>query len=189
MSQHSATAPFLDIQPAIYPPQHILHVQTKRAMGRTNHPSCPRNHHRVQKWYQHVPNLTLIVPDASKCQYRFIDEIVLDTSDPRTFTNATYLENITLSSLTNHPAKLIQLGSLFSSRRLKLSDPTHRAIRKQTQRHMSLKHPLLQKSSVDIVTKMKISVLVPGSGFLSAHLRDNDGHFLETAMEHSRMFW
>ncbi|KAF9643899.1 hypothetical protein BDM02DRAFT_3103745 [Thelephora ganbajun] len=129
----------------------------------------------------------LIIPDTSKYQYRFIDEIILDTSDPRTFTNATYLENIALSSLTNHPAKLIRLGSLFGSRRLKLSDPAHRATRKQIRRHMSLKHPLLQKSSIDIATKM--SSPGAGSGFLGAHLRCNDGYFLETAMEHSRMLW
>ena len=52
---------------------------------------------------------------------------------------------------------------------------------------MSLKHPLLQKSSSDIVAK--ISGSGPGSGFLGAHLRCNDSYFLETAMEHSRMLW
>ncbi|KAF9642084.1 hypothetical protein BDM02DRAFT_2704081 [Thelephora ganbajun] len=26
-------------------------------MGRSDYPSCPRDHHRVKKWYQHVPNL------------------------------------------------------------------------------------------------------------------------------------
>ncbi|KAF9650013.1 hypothetical protein BDM02DRAFT_1689768 [Thelephora ganbajun] len=68
----------------------------------------------------------LIIPDTLKYQYRFIDEIMLDTSDPRTFTNAIYWENVASSSLTNHPAKLIQLGSLFGSRCLKLSDPPTR---------------------------------------------------------------
>jgi hypothetical protein len=128
----------------------------------------------------------LVIPDSSKYQYRFIDEIILDPlSDPRTFTNSTYSENIPLGSLTNHPAKLIQLGSLFGSRRLKLSNPAHKAIRKQVRRHMSLKHPLLQKSSADIAAKISSS----GSGFLGAHLRCNDGYFRETAMEHSRMLW
>ena len=127
----------------------------------------------------------LVIPDTSKYQYRFTDEIILDPLS--VFTNATYSENITLSSLTNHPAKLIQLGSLFGSRRLRLSDPTHKAIRKQVRRHMSLEHPLLRKSSVDIATK--ISGSGSGSGFLGAHLRCHDGYFLETAMEHSRMLW
>jgi len=130
----------------------------------------------------------LVIPDTSKYQYRFTDEIILDPlSDSRTFANATYAEDITLSSLTNHPAKLIQLGSLFGSRRLKLSDPTHKAIRKQIRRHMSLEHPLLRKLSADIATKIS----GPGSesGFLGAHLRCHDGYFLETAMEHSRMLW
>ena len=141
-------------------------------------------------WLSTRPDLhvndVLVFPDTSKYQYRFTDEIILDPlSDPGTFTNSTYLENIHLGSLTNHPAKLIQLGSLFGSRRLKLSDPTHKAIRKQIRRHMALKHPLLQNSSADIVAKIPNS----GSGFLGAHLRCNDGYFLETAMEHSRMLW
>ncbi|KAF9644696.1 hypothetical protein BDM02DRAFT_3190361 [Thelephora ganbajun] len=107
----------------------------------------------------------LIIPGTSKYQYHFIDEIVLDTSDPRTITNATYSEK----------------------NRLKFPHPAHRAIRKQIRRRMSLKHPLLQKSSVDVATK--ISGPGAGSSFLGAHLRCNDGYFLETAMERSRMFW
>ena len=126
----------------------------------------------------------LVIPDASKYQYRFIDEIVLDpSSDPRT--EATYSEDITLNSLVDYPAKLIQLGSLFGSRRLKLSDPAHKAIRKQIRQHMNLTHPLLHKSSVDIAMKISGS----DSGFLGAHLRCNDSYFLETAVEHSRMLW
>ena len=66
-------------------------------------------------------NDILVIPDTSKYQYRFTDKIMLDPSlDRRTFTNATYSEDITLSSLSDHPAKLIQLGSLFGSRRLEL---------------------------------------------------------------------
>jgi len=66
-------------------------------------------------------NDILVIPDTSKYYYRFTDEIMLDPSlDRRTFTNATYSEDIALSSLSDHPAKLIQLGSLFGSRRLEL---------------------------------------------------------------------
>jgi len=129
----------------------------------------------------------LVIPDASQYQYYFTDEVIPGpSSGPRTFTSATRSEDIALNSLMDHPAKLIQLGSLFGSRRLKLSDPAHRAIRKQIRRHMNLKHPLLQKLSADIATK----ITGPGSDrFLGAHLRCNDGYFLETAMEHSRMLW
>ena len=128
----------------------------------------------------------LAIRDTSKYQYRFTDETFLDpSSDSRAFANSTYSENIPLNSLTNHPAKLIQLGSLFGSRRLGLSDPAHKAIRKQIRQHMTLKHTLLQKSSTDIATKISAS----GSGFLGAHLRCNDSYFLDTAMEHSRMLW
>ena len=135
----------------------------------------------------HVDDV-LVIPDTSKYQYRFVDRITLNTSsDPRTFTNGTYSEDITLTSLMGHPAKLIQFGSLFGSRRLRLSDPTHKAIRKQIRRYMNLKHPLLQKSSADIATK--ISGSGSGSDLLGAHLRCNDGYFLETATEHSRMLW
>ena len=132
-------------------------------------------------------NDVLVIPDTSKYQYRFTDEIVQDPSlDQRTFTNATYSGDIALSSLADHPAKLIQLGSLFGSRRLALSDPIHKAIRKQIRRHAGLRHPLLHKSSVDIAAQ--ISGHGSWSGFLGAHLRCNDGYFLENAMEHSRMF-
>ena len=128
----------------------------------------------------------LVIPDASKYQYRFIDGIGSNTSsNPRPSTNMTYSEDISLTHLADHPAKLIQLGSLFGSRRLKLSDPAHKAIRKQIRRHMSLKHPLLQKSSADIATRISGSK----SGFIGAHLRCNDSYFLETAAEHSRMIW
>ena len=129
----------------------------------------------------------LIIPDTSKYQFRFTDEIILDSSNQSGYINATHSEDITISSLVNHPAKLIQLGSLFGSRRLKLSDPDHRAIRKQIRQHMNLGHPLLRKSSGDIATKIS----GPGSqlGFLGVHLRCNDSYFLETAAEHSRMLW
>jgi len=65
---------------------------------------------------------------------------MLDLSlDQRTFTSATYSatysEDIALSSLVDHPAKLIQLGSLFGSRRLELSDPTHKAMRKRIRQY------------------------------------------------------
>ena len=141
-------------------------------------------------WLSAQPNLrfddVLVIQDTSKYQYRFTEDFILDPlSDPRTYTNLTYSEDVPLSSLANHPAKLVQLGSLFGSHRIKLSDPAHRAIRKQIRRHMALKHPLLQKSSAAIVKKISIS----GSGFLGAHLRCNDGYFLETATEHSRMLW
>ena len=128
----------------------------------------------------------LVIPDMSKYHYRFTDETTLDSSsDPKKPANSAFSEDIPLGSLTNHPAKLIQLGSLFGSRRLQLLDPAHKAIRKQIRRHMNLKHPLLQKSAIEIVRKLSAS----GSGFLGAHLRCNDSYFLETAMEHSRMLW
>ncbi|KAF9779825.1 hypothetical protein BJ322DRAFT_1146328 [Thelephora terrestris] len=128
----------------------------------------------------------LIIADTSKYNYRFTDEIILDPlSEPRLFANSTYSDDITLSSLTNHPARLIQIGTLFGTRRLKLSDPSHKALRRQIRRHMALKHPLLQKSSADISRKVSGS----GPGFLGAHLRCNDGYFRDTAMENSRMLW
>ena len=128
----------------------------------------------------------LVIPDTSKYQYRFVDGITSNTSsNPRTSIDATYSEDIDLTTLADHPAKLVQLGSLFGSRRLKLSDPAHKATRKQIRRHMGLKHPLLQKSSANIATR----VSSPGSDFIGAHLRCNDSYFLETAAEHSRMIW
>ena len=151
---------------------------TIQTMGSTHHWFSTRLDPRVDD--------VLVIADASKYDYRFTDEIILDPSlEPRGFINSTYSEDITLSSLTNHPARLIQLGSLFGSGRLKLSDPSHKAIRKQIRQHMTLKHPLLQKSSADIASKISGS----GSGFLGAHLRCNDDYFLDTAMEHSRMLW
>jgi len=132
-------------------------------------------------------NDVLIISDTSKYQYRFTDKILDPSLDQGTSTNATYSKDIALNSLADHPAKLVQLGSLFGSRRLELSDPTHKAIRKQIRRHMGLRHPLLHRSSVDIAAQIS----GPGSwsGFLGAHLRCNDGYFLENAMEHSRMLW
>ena len=128
----------------------------------------------------------LSIPDASKYQFSFTDETILDPlSDQRTFTNSTYSEDIPTSSLINHPAKLIQLGSLFGSRRLKLLDPSNKAIRKQIRRHMAMKHTLLQNLSTDIISRIPGS----GSGFLGAHLRCNDGYFLDAAMKNSRMLW
>jgi len=128
----------------------------------------------------------LVIPDTSKYQYRFVDGITSNiSSNPRTSIDATYSEDIDLVTLADHPAKLVQLGSLFGSRRLKLSDPAHKATRKQIRRHMGLKHPLLQKSSANIATR----VSSPGSDFIGAHLRCNDSYFLETAAEHSRMIW
>ena len=47
-------------------------------------------------------NDVLVIPDTSKYQYRFTDEIVQDPSlDQRTFTNATYSEDIALRPLAD----------------------------------------------------------------------------------------
>lgn len=46
-----ATVSFLDVQPVVRPPQDILHIPTKRAVGRSDYPSRPRNHHRIQEWH------------------------------------------------------------------------------------------------------------------------------------------
>jgi len=68
----------------------------------------------------------LVIPDTSKYQYRFVDGITSNTSsNPGTSIDATYSEDIDLITLVDHPAKLVQLGSLFGSRRLKLSDTAH----------------------------------------------------------------
>ena len=126
----------------------------------------------------------LVIPDTSMYQYRFVDGVAPSpSSNPRSSIKTPYSEDIALASLVDNPAKLIQVGSLFGSHRLELSDPANKAVRKQIRRHMSLKHPLLQKLATDIA--MKIS----GSGFLAAHFRCSDSHFLETAKENSRMIW
>ena len=82
---------------------------------------------------------------TSRYRYCFINEIILDLlPDPRIFAHDLFERHHPM--LVGHPAKLVQLGSLFGLHRSKFSDPTHKAIRKQIRRRISLKSPLLQKS-------------------------------------------
>ena len=64
-------------------------------------------HRKFGLWVELLDDV-LVIPDASKYQYYFTDVIVLDSSDLRGYTNVTHLELISVSSLVNHSAKLVQ---------------------------------------------------------------------------------
>ncbi|KAG6821026.1 hypothetical protein H0H93_007916 [Arthromyces matolae] len=108
------------------------------------------------------------IKDSAPYQYRF-----LDTRNDASPATHKYSESIYISDLVEIPHRLIQLGSLFGSSRLRLKDPSNVLIRGDIREDMYFTNPLLLNVARSIVT----SLASLGSSFLGIHLRLGDGDF------------
>jgi hypothetical protein len=120
---------------------------------------------------------TLILRDLEPYHYRFLDSIN-DTSPSR----HKYLESIYIPVLSHSPLKLIQVGTLFGSSRLRLKRPESISIRTEIRRSMAFSNPLLVQLANAIAQEL-------GGVYLGAHIRVGDGKFYHRSHHNARMIW
>jgi GDP-fucose protein O-fucosyltransferase len=126
----------------------------------------------------------LTLSDTTVYHYQFVEGVA--KSESHRSRSPTYLESVNTAFLLAHPARLIQLGSLFGSSRLKLSLEHTRAIRKDIRRHMVFTQPVLVDISSRIHDKLGGEY---GNGYLGAHVRLNDLLYRRTAENNTRLIW
>lgn len=121
-------------------------------------------------------NDTFSVKDKSLYHFRFVDADPLDMPSPR------FNESVSISVLGQLPHRLIQLGTLFGSSRLRLRRHRDMDIRKEVRESMVF--------SNDILTQIANSIqLSMGGTYVAAHVRIGDGKFLDRGSKNARIIW
>ena len=121
-------------------------------------------------------NETLFLPDTEPYEYQFVD-----TPAPVREGNK-YLHAIPIDTLAAAPQRLIQLGTLFGSSRLRLRKAENRRVRGETRRHMVFANAALTLAAERIGE-------VLGGIYVSAHVRVGDGRFQKGARANVRVVW
>jgi hypothetical protein len=120
---------------------------------------------------------TLKLRDLEPYHYRFLDSIN-DTSPSQ----HKYLESIYIPLLSHSPFRLIQVGTLFGSSRLRLKRPESISIRTEIRRSMTFSNPLLVEPANAIAQAL-------GGIYLGAHIRIGDGKFYHRSHHNARVIW
>ncbi|KAG6812539.1 hypothetical protein H0H92_002308 [Tricholoma furcatifolium] len=119
----------------------------------------------------------LFIKDNVPYQYRF-----LDTRNDVSPANHKFLDSIYIQDLALSRKRLIHIGTLFGSSRLRLKNPYNVAIRGDIRDSMVFTNPLL------LVIARSISSLL-GPLYIGVHLRLGDGYFKENAEIHAWRAW
>lgn len=122
------------------------------------------------------PDETLFLPDTAPYEYQFVD-----TSAP-VREGDKYLGAIAIDMLVAAPQRLIQLGTLFGSSRLRLRKAENRRVRGEVRRHMVLGNTVLTLAAERIGEAL-------GGTYVGAHVRVGDGRFQKGARENVRLVW
>lgn len=144
----------------------------------------PLFHHEAlaYPWLENPPpnNDTLRLKDQTAYDFRFVDYTpVLDAAaHPR------YNIAYPVSTLAASSAQLIQLGTLFGSARLHLTQRGNLAARTAIRKRMGFANPHLRTASTAAV-----NVLGGKDAFLAAHVRLSDGPFLALRERTVRSIW
>ena len=120
---------------------------------------------------------TLTLRDTGPYDFRFMD--TLDDVSPR---QDKYQSSIHIPSLAQTPEKLLQIGTLFGSSRLRLRQAENKSIRRDVRRGMAFTNSVLSR-----VTDIICEAL--GGVYLGAHLRVGDGQFKERNADNTRLLW
>ncbi|KAH8115787.1 hypothetical protein DFH11DRAFT_1688417 [Phellopilus nigrolimitatus] len=121
-------------------------------------------------------NETFLVKDNSPYQFRFVD------ADPLDMPGSRFEDTVSMSLLSQLPHRLIQVGSLFGSSRLRLRRHRNMDIRKEVRQSMVFTNEILLDLAQTIKTKM-------GGEYVAAHIRLGDGHFERNAERNVRLIW
>jgi hypothetical protein len=120
---------------------------------------------------------TLTLRDTNPYDFRFLDNVAdVSPSDSK------YVETIYIPTLMHSQQRLIQVGTLFGSSRLRLKLPESLRIRRDIRKSMTFSNPLLLAMADSIRDSL-------GGIYLGAHIRVGDGHFKVNGQNNSRLEW
>ena len=146
----------------------------------------PLFHHETftYPWLENPPrdDDTLRVRDQTAYDFRFVD--YTPTQDKQTGGHPRYLIRYPISTLAASSAQLIQLGTLFGSARLHLTEGENLAARTAIRSRMGFANAHLRTASMAAV-----SALGGRDAFLAAHVRLSDGPFRALAEQTVRSVW
>ena len=135
----------------------------------------------TEEWtYEHLQiskHDVLTLRDTNPYDYRFLDNI-MDVSPSKD----KYVETIYIPSLLHSSERLIQLGTLFGSSRLRLKMSESLRIRRDVRKSMAFSNPLL----MDMADSIRDAL---GGIYLGAHVRVGDGHFKAEGQANARLEW
>jgi len=120
---------------------------------------------------------TLTLQDSGPYDFRFLD--TLDDVSP---TRDKYLYSIYIPKLAQAPERLLQIGTLFGSSRLRLKQGVSKIVRRDVRTGMAFTNPYLSR-----VADMIYEAL--GAVYIGAHLRVGDGQFEQRSTDNARSIW
>lgn len=115
--------------------------------------------------------------DSTPYHHRFID-----TNTDTSALKHKYTESIYISDLAQYPHRLLELGTLFGSSRLRLRHENNKRIRTQVRERMEFTSPQLVATADAIVTAI-------GEPYVGVHVRLGDGSFKANGDENLRRLW
>ncbi|KLO16919.1 hypothetical protein SCHPADRAFT_822431 [Schizopora paradoxa] len=119
---------------------------------------------------------TFALKDTLPLQYRFVDSDPLDSPGNR------YSEVVAVSLLDQVPHRLLQIGTLFGSSRIRLRRRRNIETRGDIRASMEFTNEILLQIAGTIKARL-------GHLYLSAHLRLDDGHFANRSRDTVRLVW
>ncbi|KAJ7594661.1 hypothetical protein C8J56DRAFT_1122814 [Mycena floridula] len=122
---------------------------------------------------------TLLFRDSEPYEFRFMDTTARSTSK--------YKRDVYIPALAESSQRLIQIGTLFGSSRLRLRKRHSLSLRSFIRQSMSFTNPLLDRVADSIQTSL--SANNSANVYLAAHLRLGDGKFRQHRMENARQVW
>ncbi|KAG2130243.1 hypothetical protein DEU56DRAFT_902726 [Suillus clintonianus] len=120
---------------------------------------------------------TLTLQDVGPYDFRFLD--TLDDVSP---IRDKYLRSIYIPALAQAPERLLQIGTLFGSSRLKLRGAASKTVRRDVRRGMAFTNSDLSRVADTIHEAL-------GGVYIGAHLRVGDGQFEELGALNARLVW
>ncbi|KAH0825978.1 hypothetical protein J3R83DRAFT_7573 [Lanmaoa asiatica] len=130
----------------------------------------------IEEWLGVRPNETLFLSDTEPYQYQFVDTPAPVREGDK------YTRTISIDTLAAAPQRLIQLGTLFGSSRLRLRQAENRRLRGEVRRHMVF------ANEASTLAAAKIGEVLGGT-YVGAHVRVGDGRFQEGAQMNVRLVW
>jgi hypothetical protein len=124
-----------------------------------------------------APSEILVLRDTSPYQFRFLDTV--NDSSP---SKHKFQEDIYLSDLAESKARLLQIGTLFGSSRLRLKNTENILYRDLIRRSMIFTDKDLVRSAYSITSALN-------GQYLGVHLRSGDGKFKAAFEDTVRSIW
>ncbi|KAG1817710.1 uncharacterized protein BJ212DRAFT_1270011 [Suillus subaureus] len=120
---------------------------------------------------------TLTLQDSGPYDFRFLN--TLDDVSP---TRDKYLYSIYIPKLAQVPERLLQIGTLFGSSRLRLKQGVSKNMRRDVRTGMTFTNPHLSRVADTIYETL-------GALYIGAHLRVGDGQFEQRSIDNARTIW